>query len=158
MIVDLLRKSQAKQKAYNNKSITVLPSKRDPDPNKEPPIITNIQKTLKSAHAHYKSKFRYANDSKLLSVDRVCIDYGIPATSTKLHHLKQQKSKVEHSFWLNGLNKILEGYTEAQFDECFLKFILSLDFANISESERHIITANILKYNTLSARAQKFLE
>ena len=66
--------------------------------------------------------------------------------------------KVEHSFWRSGINKILEGFTDQDFDETFLKFVLELDYSNVSEAEKKVVFGNAMKYQTLSKRAQDYLQ
>ena len=93
-----------------------------------------------------------------MSVDRVCTEYGIASTTLQSDHLRKERLKVEHQFWRNGINKILEGFTEQDFDVAFLKFVLELDYSNISEGDKKVIFGNALKYQTLSKRAQVYLE
>jgi hypothetical protein len=52
-----------------------------------------------------------------MSVDKVCSEFGIPSTKTQLDYIKRERTKVEHHFWKNGINKILEGFTEEDFED-----------------------------------------
>lgn len=52
-----------------------------------------------------------------MSVDKVCIEKGIPSTKSQLGYIKRERIKVEHLYWKNGLNKILSGFTEEDFED-----------------------------------------
>ena len=92
-----------------------------------------------------------------MSIEKICTENGIPSTNVQLDSFKKIRSKIEHQFWKTGINKILEGFTESDFEDYFLKFILELDYSNITEADRKVITSSTLKYHTLSKRAQEFL-
>ena len=81
-----------------------------------------------------------------MSVDRVCTEHGIASTKLQSEYLRNERLKVEHSFWRSGINKILEGFTEEDFNEAFLKFILELDYSNITDEEKKVIFGNAMKY------------
>jgi hypothetical protein len=87
-----------------------------------------------------------------MTVGKICQEYGIPSTRIKSDSMKYQRCQIEHKFWLQGIHKILDGFTERDFDDQFIRFILSIDFAQITDQDKQVIFSSLLKYNTLSER------
>jgi len=52
-----------------------------------------------------------------MSVEKVCKEEGIPSTKIQLSTIKREKILIEHRFWKNAINKILDGFTEEEFEE-----------------------------------------
>jgi hypothetical protein len=52
-----------------------------------------------------------------MSVEKGCKEAGLPSTKTQLCTIKREKILIEHRFWKNAINKILDGFTEEEFEE-----------------------------------------
>ena len=65
---------------------------------------------------------------------------------------------MEHKFWKQGLEKLIGGYNEQQFDENFVKFVCNLDPKCVSLEQKEVIESDLLKYNIASSEAQKQLQ
>ena len=70
-----------------------------------------------------------------MTVEHVCREYGIPTTQFKSQELNRQRRKIEYKYWVHGINKIIDSFTEGDFDDQFLKFVLSLDFSKLSQDD-----------------------
>lgn len=122
-----------------------------------------IEVQLRKEYRTFTQKFKYPkrpNQKKqtcLIAIDHVVKEKGVPGSEAQTNIVKRAKSKIEFRFWKSGINKILDKFTEEQFEEQFLKFILSLDYANVSDHAKEAISNEILEYHVLSQKAQKFL-
>jgi hypothetical protein len=66
---------------------------------------------------------------------------------------KKQQVKIEYRFWKEGLNKVLNGFRETEFDEALIKFLDELDFASMSELDKKLIFSQALIQNSSSKKA-----
>ena len=115
----------------------------------------DLEPKLIKEYRFFEDRFKYPTGKRskqLMTVDKICQEYGIPSTRIKSDSMKYQRCQIEHKFWLQGIHKILDGFTERDFDDQFIRFILSIDFAQITDQDKQVIFSSLLKYNTLSER------
>jgi hypothetical protein len=91
-------------------------------------VAGNVEAALRKEHTRYKERFQFPAQQPrprtLMSVDHMCLEHGIPSTSLQNNKLKREKLQIEHAYWRGGIQRILESFTDRDFDENWLKFIL----------------------------------
>ena len=48
----------------------------------------------------------------------------------------KQRVKLEHKFWVNGIEQVIKGYSEAEFEAKFVNFIDAMDFGEMTDKEK----------------------
>ena len=100
---------------------------------------------------------------KLLTLSEFCKNQGISLTKTTENRQKIVKRKLEHRFWVDGIEKILLGYKEDEFIDKFIKFVSELsdpeyDDTNLANLERTLIFSKHLEQNNISRLWQNFMK
>ena len=71
---------------------------------------------------------------------------------------KLTRIKYEHDFFIDGIEKIIQGYTEQEFLEKFINFFEKINFANISEAQRQLIYSQAFEMNNIGLQFRQYIE
>lgn len=123
-------------------------------PEPEDPIsYKSIEKRLKAEHKLFSQKFCFAQNDQSTSLTSLfdqCSNSGVAFTAAKEKRDKQIRSKIEHDFFKKGIDRVLEGHVEPEFEDQFVRYILQLDFDHVTDEEKRVIMSKVLKFNTVS--------
>lgn len=110
---------------------------------KDAPIIalSLVEKKLGSQLAKYEQKFQFpsnpayqvsrAKTAQSLDVPNLstfCKTNGIWPTKVQESSINIDKRRIEFSYWKRGIERAMNGYNDAEFNELFIDFVNDLNF------------------------------
>ena len=115
-------------------------------------------------YSSLESKFEYpknpsflktAFSQKLVTLSGYLQDNGITSTQKQEDSKKKQRIKLEYKFWKEGLSKILNGFSDHDFDEALVNFLEELNFDRMSDLDKKLLYSQALLTNDASKKGQK---